>query len=325
MTVTHNPTTGHRAQADIDLVEEMELRPEEIARRKAWLEFTDEDVELLRKLNVIAQEYAEDVIEELYEHFMSFPETSAFFRERSMLEHVKRMQLEYFKGLTRGEYDLEYVKDRLTIGAVHGRIGLDVKWYLGAYSFYLRAVGERVFDALADNPDEARRAFFALKKLVYLDIGLAIDTYIYQRERTIELQQQAIRELSTPVLQLREGLLILPIIGAIDTHRARQLTHQLLRSIRDSRAKVVVMDITGVPNVDSAVANHFVQTVEAARLLGAIVIVTGLSPEVAQTLVTIGVDLAKMNTVGDLQGGIEEAERVLGYRVTRSGEVDGLR
>jgi rsbT co-antagonist protein RsbR len=75
------------------------------------------------------------------------------------------------------------------------------------------------------------------------------------------------------------------------------------------------MDITGVPTIDSAVANHLVQTVEAARLLGANVIVTGLSPEIAQTLVNIGVDLGKMNTVGDLQGGIEEAERLLGYKV----------
>jgi len=76
------------------------------------------------------------------------------------------------------------------------------------------------------------------------------------------------------------------------------------------------MDITGVPSVDSIVANHLVQTVDASRLLGASVIVTGLSPQIAQTLVTIGVDLAKMNTVGDLQGGIEEAERLLGYKVT---------
>jgi rsbT co-antagonist protein RsbR len=76
-----------------------------------------------------------------------------------------------------------------------------------------------------------------------------------------------------------------------------------------------VLDITGVPYIDSPVANHLVQTVEAARLLGATVIVTGLSPEIAQTLVNIGVDLGKMNTVGDLQGGIEEAERLLGYKV----------
>ena len=142
--------------------------------------------------------------------------------------------------------------------------------------------------------------------------------FVRERERVIREQQEAIRELSTPVLQVRERLLILPIIGLIDPQRARQLTEQLLRAIRANRAKVVVIDITGVAAMDASVANHLVLTVESARLLGAMVIVTGLSPEIAQTLVNIGVDLGKMNTVGDLQGGIEEAERRLGYRVEPS-------
>jgi rsbT co-antagonist protein RsbR len=144
--------------------------------------------------------------------------------------------------------------------------------------------------------------------------------FVQERERIIREQQEAIRELSTPVLQVRERLLILPIIGVIDPQRARQLTEQLLRAIRTNRAKVVVIDITGVAAMDSQIANHLVQTVEASRLLGATVIVTGLSPEIAQTLVNIGVDLGKMNTVGDLQGGIEEAERLLGYKVAPSGD-----
>src|ERR1051326_1753873 len=139
-------------------------------------------------------------------------------------------------------------------------------------------------------------------------------SFVDERERVIRQQQQAILELSTPVLQVRERVLILPIIGVIDAHRARQLTQQLLRGIRNNRAKVVVVDITGVPAIDSSVANHLVQTVEASRLMGASVIITGLSSEIAETLVTIGVDLSKMNAVGDLQGGIEEAERLLGYK-----------
>src|SRR5229473_3181062 len=87
-------------------------------------------------------------------------------------------------------------------------------------------------------------------------------SFVQERERIIREQQEAIRELSTPVLQVRERLLILPIIGVIDPQRARQLTEQLLRGIRANRAKVIVMDITGVPSVDSTVANHLVQTEE---------------------------------------------------------------
>jgi rsbT co-antagonist protein RsbR len=142
-------------------------------------------------------------------------------------------------------------------------------------------------------------------------------SFVEQRERVIREQQDALLELSTPVLQVRERLLILPIIGVMDAPRAMQLTEQLLHAIRAHRAKLVVIDITGVPNVDEAVANSLVDTVTASRLMGADVIITGLSSEIAQTLVTIGVDLSKMHTVGDLQGGIEEAERQLGYRVSK--------
>jgi rsbT co-antagonist protein RsbR len=146
-------------------------------------------------------------------------------------------------------------------------------------------------------------------------------SFVQERERVIRQQQSAIRELSTPVLKVREQLLILPIIGALDTARARQLTEQLLKGIRDNRAKVVVIDITGVPSIDMTVANHMVQAVRASGLMGARVIITGLSADIAQTLVGLGVDLSMMQSVGDLQGGIEEAERQLSYAVTRTANV----
>ncbi len=145
-------------------------------------------------------------------------------------------------------------------------------------------------------------------------------SFVEERERVIRQQQEAIRELSTPVLPVRERLLILPIIGVLDSERARQLTEQLLAGVRKHRARVVVIDITGAPDVDETVANHLVQTVDASRLMGASVIITGLSPKIAQTLVTIGVDLSKMDTMGDLQGGLEKAERMLGYTVERNSE-----
>jgi rsbT co-antagonist protein RsbR len=143
-------------------------------------------------------------------------------------------------------------------------------------------------------------------------------SFVQERERVIREQQEAIRELSTPVLQVRDRLLILPIIGGLDTARARQLTEQLLGAIQSNRARVVVIDITGVAAIDLNVANHLVQTVEAARLMGASAIITGLSSKIAQTLVDLGVDLSMMKTVGDLQGGLEEADRLIGYRASDS-------
>ena len=163
-------------------------------------------------------------------------------------------------------------------------------------------------------PDDFNRVLDAYEPAANRIANTVAVSFVQERERVIRQQQDAIQELSTPVLQVRERLLILPIIGILDDQRAQQLTEQLLGAIRLHRAKVVVIDITGVPDLDSEVANHLVQTVDASRLMGAGVIITGLSPEIAQTLVTIGVDLTKMNTVGDLQGGLEMAERLTGYR-----------
>ena len=101
------------------------------------------------------------------------------------------------------------------------------------------------------------------------------------------------------------------------------MTDNLLHAIRASRAKVVVIDVTGVATVDSKVANHLIETVAAAKLMGASVIVTGLSVGVALSLVDLGVDLGKIRTVGDLQGGLEEAERLIGYRFDQLGSSRG--
>jgi rsbT co-antagonist protein RsbR len=161
--------------------------------------------------------------------------------------------------------------------------------------------------------DQILDAYEPAANRIAVTVGVS---FVEERERVIREQQQAIRELSTPVLQVRERLLILPIIGGLDPARARQLTEQLLGAIRANRAKVVVIDITGVASIDVSVANHLVQTVEAARLMGASAIITGLSSRIAQTLVDLGVDLSMMRTVGDLQGGLEEADRLLGYRPT---------
>jgi rsbT co-antagonist protein RsbR len=303
------------------ILPESAISAEEIRRRKAFLEFTEDDVAVLEGVNELAMRYAGQVIEDFYRHLMAFDDTRSFFADPGVLAHVQEAQKNYFLRLTQGNYDQDYVANRVRIGAIHERIGLPVRSYFGMYCFYLRTVLERLRRKYEDMPERAFRVFDSLMKLTFFDMGLAIDTYLESRERTIQGQQEAIRELSTPVLLLRPGLLLLPIIGLIDAQRARQLTEQLLKSVRANRATVVVIDVTGVPSVDTKVANHLVQTVEAARLMGAVSIVTGIAPDIAQTMVKLGIDLIRIRTVGDLQGGIEEAERLLGYTVVKN---DGL-
>lgn len=139
--------------------------------------------------------------------------------------------------------------------------------------------------------------------------------FVKERERIIREQRETIRELSTPVLQVRDRVLVLPIIGPIDPLRACQLTERLLHAIRTQRAKVAVIDLSGVASVDSGVADHLVSTMEACRLLGATVIVCGLSPEIAEKLVRTDADLTKVRTAADLQSAIEEAEPLLDHQI----------
>jgi rsbT co-antagonist protein RsbR len=301
-----------------NLTREMGITEAEMESRKAFLEFGEEDVRRLTEANDLANQSSPQMIEAFYRHLMAFPETRAFFADRSVLEHVKKKQTEYFLQLTRGEYGAAYVENRLAVGAAHERIGLPVKAYLGAYRVYFDIISGLLLGEYGGDVTRTLDTLRSLIKVMFLDMGLAIDTYIFRRERTIRMQQEAIREISTPVLPVRPGLLVLPIIGAIDTQRARLLTEGLLQSIRANRAKAVVVDVTGVPVMDSKVAGHLVQAVQAARLLGARAIITGIAPEIAQTLVTIGVDLAGMITLADLQSGLEEAERLLGYRVVKA-------
>jgi rsbT co-antagonist protein RsbR len=202
-------------------------------------------------------------------------------------------------------------------GVLYANLNVPFRDWFDLIGAFQHTLVPMMIKRFASKPEKLGAALVAMNR--YLDISMSViaETYLQSKEKRIAQQQQAIQELSTPVLQVRERLLLLPIIGVLDTHRARLLTEQLLQAIRGHRARVVVIDITGVAAVDSKVANHLLQTVEAARLMGARVVVTGLSPEVATTLVTLGVDLSRLDTVSDLQGGLEDAERRLGLRTVK--------
>jgi anti-anti-sigma factor len=136
-------------------------------------------------------------------------------------------------------------------------------------------------------------------------------------EEVLARHQAVIRALSTPVLRLSERLLILPVIGDVDVHRAQQLTRQLIEGIRTHRAKAVVIDLTGVAQFDAPAARHLVGAVDTTRLLGASAILSGVSAALAHRLVAGGIDVERLRTAGDLQAGVDEARRLL--------ESDGVR
>ena len=234
-------------------------------------------------------------------------------RKEQNRESRERMR----RAIIDGEWE-PYFAELRSQGATYALMGVSFAGWFRILGIFRPRLTKFLLDAFREMPDRMRSAIGAMDEFIDSAMAVIGEEYLKAKEEIIGQHQEAIRELSTPVLQVRDELLLLPVVGVIDSTRARQMTDQLLQAIRAKRAKVVVIDITGVAAVDSMVANHLVQAVEAARLLGAHAILTGLTAEVAQTIVRIGVDLSKVRTTGSLQDGIMEANRMLGYTVVRS-------
>jgi DNA-binding LacI/PurR family transcriptional regulator/anti-anti-sigma regulatory factor/putative methionine-R-sulfoxide reductase with GAF domain len=166
--------------------------------------------------------------------------------------------------------------------------------------------------------EEAQRAYAEVEQQVR-ERTVELEREVEERERlqqeVIDTQQQAIQELSTPIIPVMDRIIVMPLIGNIDSARARDITRSLLAGIRQHRARVVILDITGVPLVDSGVASHLNKTIQAARLKGAHTIITGISDAVAETVVDLGIDWTGIETVSDLQTGLRAALATMRLRI----------
>ena len=296
----------------------LKLDEAELASRRAFFSLSDEDLVRLASLRPLAEKITDSIVEDFYALLLSHQDTRRFFPDESAIRRVKRTQREYFMGLFAGKCDLAYVEDRLRVGAVHERIGLAPKWYLGAYRQYLQLIHQH-FDAEINDPNEARAAFFSVQRIVFFDVALAIDTYIAANLEALGRHQAAIRELSTPVIRVYDRILLLPLIGAVDTHRAQQIMESVLLNVVEAQARCIIIDIAGVPVVDTRVADNLLKTTAAVRLLGAQTVLTGITAQVARTMVQLGVDVSSMHTVSRLSEGIELALGMVGKTITAKG------
>lgn len=150
----------------------------------------------------------------------------------------------------------------------------------------------------------------------FIHIARDVTERIMAEERLRE-HQKALLELSTPVVEIWKGIIMLPLIGIIDSHRARQIMENLLEAIVKRQSSIAIIDITGVPLVDTDVADRLIKTIKAASLLGTRCVMVGIKPEIAQSMVHLGVDLMGINTFANLQTGLEYALREVGLKVVR--------
>jgi anti-anti-sigma factor len=251
----------------------------------------------------------EQLSADLRERLLSHPEFGPLVRSTPVdAEEDARSHALLGAAMTAGEWEpyWEHIRGQAA-GYATAEVSFE-SWVELIQMLRIEMIGRLVSD------DRERAHVRAVARWLDDAMGVFGQAFVDTSEKVIERQQRAIRQLSTPVLQLRDGLLLLPIVGALDTERLAQLRADLLEAIRDRRARVVVLDVTGVPDIDSVAANQLIGTVASARMMGAAVIVSGLSAEIAQTLVTAGIDLSQVDSVGDLQSGIERAERMLGQR-----------
>lgn len=160
-------------------------------------------------------------------------------------------------------------------------------------------------------------AFWGLTKLVDGMAQFTATTFQRAREEIITRQQEELLELSTPVVKLWEGVLAVPMIGTLDSNRTQIVMETLLQKIVDTGSELAIIDITGVPTVDTLVAQHLLKTVTAIRLMGADCIISGIRPQIAQTIVHLGIDLQGISTKASLADALSLALQRTGWRITR--------
>ena len=307
----------------------LRLDDAELKSRRAFFEIADSDLARLASLRPFAEAHTNDVIEDLYVLILGHPESRKAFRDEKVVAHVKMQQKQYFLGLFSGRCDLAYVEDRLRIGLAHERVGIPPKWYIGAYSRYRRLIFDRLAAEQRD-PVKLHEAYSSIEKLTAFDMALAMDTYITAHVDAIARHQAAIRELSTPVIRIHRGVLLMPLIGTVDTQRAEQIMETVLQRVVEEQASVMILDIAGIPVVDTQVAEHLLKTTAAVRLLGAETILTGISPILAKTIVRLGIDVSSMHTRSRLDDGVTLALDFVGKEIraheeTGSGRKGGER
>lgn len=197
--------------------------------------------------------------------------------------------------------------------------GISYDSIVGTLRSIIDPLADRLEDLFADTPERALQATRVLGHLRAETITATGRAFASYRETALEeAHREIIRELSTPVIEVWDEVLVMPLVGVVDSRRAKQMMEQLLTRIVERQSRIVLLDITGVPAVDTDVANHFIKTAQAARLVGAQSILVGISPQVAQTLVRLGVSLTEIETAANLLTGLKKALNILGYSVDRS-------
>ena len=266
-----------------------------------------DDLNLLKKCGeTLGAATIDRVVDKFYEWLPQQPEFNVFFSSQDTVERVKKLQKGYWAGFFSGVVDQRYVDYRIRIGEIHAQRDLPSLIYFAAVlRFQLLFLEELQTSGLGK--DRLQSATHAFTKLLALDTYVISDQIAQFAKRRVAESGKAMLEMSTPVTSIWEGVLLLPLVGIVDSQRTQDIMEKVLSRISESQARVFVMDISGVVTVDTGVANNFIRITQATRLMGCESIISGISPNVARTLVELGANVGEVRTTATLRDALQLA------------------
>lgn len=280
--------------------------------------FGEAERNMVRRIGQLLQPHIVRFLDEFYAWLIDQPEFGIFFTDVARLERVKGLQEGYWRSFFEANIDEVYVRYRREVGIVHARIGLGLPAYFSSMDKSLSLWMDSIYDGSLE-PAEFLQCQRAVTKLVHIDTAVAVEAYSQVINEKIADQARSILEMSTPVTALWEDILMLPVVGIVDSRRAQDIMRSALTRIAETRARVFIMDISGVSVMDTAVANHLVKVTRATRLMGCECLLSGLSPAIAQTIVELGIDVGKVHTRATLRDALEDAFRRVGIEIRKTG------
>ena len=267
---------------------------------------TDSDLAALQRMGEQVTPEMDAHIEEFYEWLTTLEEYEVFFPDQEMVDHVKALQRKYWHRVFEGTIDQSYIDRRQMVGEVHARIGLPLGIYFAAMNHAVNLFSDNRHDSDME-ADEFAAGVIALQKVASMDTALVVDTYARMSNEAAMTQSKAIMEMSTPVTQIWEGILLLPLVGLIDSKRAQDIMDASLAKIAETQARIFILDISGVGVIDTAVANYLIKVTKATRLMGCESTISGVSPAIAQTITELGIDVGNVRTTANMRDALSLA------------------
>jgi len=275
---------------------------------------SDDDIEKVHAYGDIVVPKLDKFVSLFYDWLRNQPEFEEFFPDKETLAYVQKMSHGYWEEFFRPQLDDHYLEKRHKIGETHARIGLPLTIYFAAMHRSLKLFTVDLYDDSLSLEDYLA-AMRAVSKLIHLDTSLVVEAYARITNAAIAAQSRTLMEMSTPVTQIWEGVLFLPIVGIVDSKRAQEIMNATLTKISQTQSRAFIMDISGVAVVDTAVANYLIKVTKATRLMGCECTISGLSPAIAQTIVELGIDVGRVMTTATMQDALVDAFQRLGLNV----------